>query len=64
MKLVSWNVNGIRAAMKYGFFDVVKKIDPDVLCLQETKASREQITVDLPGYLQFWNSADRRGYSG
>jgi len=64
MKLVSWNVNGIRAAMKNGFFDVVKKIDPDVLCLQETKAAREQITVDLPGYLQFWNSADRRGYSG
>lgn len=64
MKLVSWNVNGIRAAIKNGFCDAVAKMDPDVLCLQETKAIQEQITVDLPGYLQYWNSADKRGYSG
>jgi exodeoxyribonuclease-3 len=64
MKLISWNVNGIRAALKKGFLDFVKQENPDVLCLQETKAERSQVMLELPGYHQFWNSADKKGYSG
>lgn len=64
MKLISWNVNGLRAVLKKGFLDFVRKEKPDVLCLQEIKATREDVTVELPGYEQFWNSAARKGYSG
>ncbi len=64
MKLISWNVNGLRAVLKKGFVDFVRKEKPDVLCLQEIKAAREDVTVELPGYEQFWNSAERKGYSG
>lgn len=64
MKLISWNVNGLRAVLKKGFLDFVRKEKPDVLCLQEIKAAREDVTVELPGYEQFWNSAERKGYSG
>jgi exodeoxyribonuclease-3 len=67
MKLVSWNVNGIRASIKKGFCDFVNDEQPDVLCLQEIKAQREQVDLewaDELGYYQIWNSADKKGYSG
>ncbi|RMD57964.1 exodeoxyribonuclease III [Candidatus Woesearchaeota archaeon] len=64
MKLISWNVNGIRAILKKGFLDFVEEHSPDVLCLQETKARPEQVDLSLPGYEMFWNSAERKGYSG
>ena len=64
MKLLSWNVNGIRAIMKNGFYDFLHSENPDILCLQETKAHPEQINVQLDDYHQYWNAAERRGYSG
>jgi exodeoxyribonuclease-3 len=65
MKLYSWNVNGIRAVVKKGLFQsFVKAHRPDVLCLQETKAERGQIEIDLPGYHEYWHSAVKKGYSG
>jgi exodeoxyribonuclease III len=65
MKLYSWNVNGIRAVVKKGVFQsFVKEHRPDVLCLQETKAERGQIEIDLPGYHEYWHSALKKGYSG
>ena len=65
MKIISWNVNGIRAVHKKGFFaPFIKKYQPDILCLQETKAEQHQSEVDLPDYEEFWNSAERKGYSG
>jgi exodeoxyribonuclease III len=64
MLLVSWNVNGIRAALKKGFLDVVDKLDPDIMCIQETKAQQEQVALELKGYYQYWNSAEKKGYSG
>jgi exodeoxyribonuclease-3 len=65
MKIYSWNVNGIRAVVKKGTFQsFVAKHRPDILCLQETKAERGQIEIDLPGYHEYWNSALKKGYSG
>ncbi|RWZ78645.1 MAG: exodeoxyribonuclease III [Candidatus Microsaccharimonas sossegonensis] len=65
MKLYSWNVNGIRAVLGKGTFQTfVKEHDPDVICLQETKAKPDQVKLDLPGYYLYWNSADKAGYSG
>jgi len=65
MKLYSWNVNGIRAALRSGHFTTfVKEHQPDVLCLQETKAQQGQAEVDLPDYEEYWNSAVKKGYSG
>lgn len=65
MKLVSWNVNGIRAVdRKNLFMPMIKKLKPDVLCLQETKAQQHQSPIDLPDYDEFWNSAEKKGYSG
>ena len=65
MRLVSWNVNGIRAVSKKGLFiPFVEELNPDVICLQETKAQRFQSEVDLPDYEEHWNSALRKGYSG
>jgi len=65
MKLYSWNVNGIRALHKKGLFRAfIEAHRPDVLCLQETKAERGQIEVDLPAYHEYWNSATRKGYAG
>jgi len=65
MKLYSWNVNGIRAVLNKGTFQTfIAEHQPDVLCLQETKAKPEQVTLDLPGYHLYWNSADKAGYSG
>lgn len=65
MKIYSWNVNGIRAVLKKGDFQsFLARHDPDILCLQETKAERGQVEVDLPGYVEYWNSAVKKGYSG
>ncbi len=63
-KIVSWNVNGIRAAIKKGFADVVRELDADVFCVQETKARPEQVDLDLAGYSGHWHWAEKRGYSG
>lgn len=64
MKLISWNVNGLRACLGKGFLDFAASADADVICLQETKMQPEQADFDLPGYHRFWNSADKKGYSG
>ncbi len=65
MKIVSWNVNGIRAVHNKGLFlPFVDEYKPDIICLQETKAKEHQSEVDLPGYEEYWNSAERAGYSG
>ncbi len=64
MKLVSWNVNGIRAALEKGFMDAFTALDADVFCLQETKCQPGQVSLDLPGYHQYWYSAEKKGYSG
>lgn len=65
MKIYSWNVNGIRAVINKGAFqEFVKKHQPDILCLQETKAQQGQAVIDLPGYEEYWNSAEKKGYSG
>ncbi len=64
MKLISWNVNGIRACIKKGFLDFFNAADADILCLQETKVSPGQVSLELPGYHQYWNCAKRPGYSG
>lgn len=65
MKLISWNVNGLRAVLKKGFMEFFKDVNADIFCVQETKMQQGQIEdFDLPGYLQFWNSAEKKGYSG
>ena len=64
MKLVSWNVNGIRACVKKGFLEYFKEMDADIFCLQETKLQEGQITLELEGYHQYWNYALKKGYSG
>ena len=64
MKLISWNVNGIRACMQKGFMDFFSEADADVFCIQESKLQEGQISLDLPGYEQYWNYAQRKGYSG
>lgn len=65
MKLYSWNVNGIRAVHNKGLFmPFITKHQPDILCLQETKAQQDQSEVDLPEYIEYWNSAEKKGYSG
>jgi exodeoxyribonuclease-3 len=65
MKIYSWNVNGIRAVVKKGTFqDFIAKHQPDILCLQETKAIQGQAEIDLPDYIEYWNSANKKGYSG
>lgn len=63
-KFVSWNVNGLRACLKKGFMDVFRMLDADVFCVQETKMQEGQAILDLPGYQQYWNSAEKKGYSG
>ena len=64
MKLISWNVNGLRACLGKGFTDAFEALDADFFCLQETKLQAGQVTLDLPGYHQFWNYAEKKGYSG
>ena len=63
-KMISWNVNGLRACVTKGFLDFFKEIDADIFCLQETKLSEGQIELDLLGYYDYWNYADKKGYSG
>ena len=64
MRLISWNVNGLRACVQKGFPDFFRDVDADCFCLQETKLQPDQISLELPGYVQFWNSAEKKGYSG
>ncbi len=64
MKFISWNVNGLRACMKKGFLEFFKTMNADAFCLQETKLQEGQIDLELPGYHQFWNYAEKKGYSG
>ncbi len=64
MKLISWNVNGIRACLTKGFLDYIAAINPDIICLQEVKARLEQVNIDIPGYSLVWHSAEKPGYSG
>ena len=64
MKLVSWNVNGIRAVLGKNFMEDFNKLDADIFCLQETKLSEGQLELELPGYFQYWNYAEKKGYSG
>ncbi|WP_430535485.1 exodeoxyribonuclease III [Listeria rocourtiae] len=64
MKLISWNVNGLRAAEKKGFMDYFREVDADIFCVQETKLQQGQIDLDLSGYHDYWNYAVKKGYSG
>lgn len=64
MKFISWNVNGLRACVQKGFLDYFNFINADIFCLQETKLQAGQISLDIPGYKQFWNYAEKKGYSG
>lgn len=64
MRLVSWNVNGIRACVQKGFLDTFKEMDADIFCLQETKLQKGQLELELDGYYQYWNYAEKKGYSG
>ena len=64
MKFISWNVNGLRACMQKGFLDYFTQTDADIFCLQETKLQAGQVDLSLPGYFQYWNYAERKGYSG
>jgi exodeoxyribonuclease-3 len=65
MKIVSWNVNGIRAVLKKDILlPFIEELQPDILCLQETKANKDQVEIDLPQYEEYWYSADKKGYSG
>lgn len=64
MKMISWNVNGLRAAMGKGFMDFFRQQEADIFCLQETKLQEGQIQLDMPGYYQYWNYAEKKGYSG
>ena len=63
-KLISWNVNGLRACVGKGFMDFFNEVDADVFCIQESKLQEGQIDLDLPGYHQYWNYAEKKGYSG
>ena len=64
MKIVSWNVNGLRAVLNKGFLDFFQLADADIFCLQETKMQQEQANFDFPGYEEYWNCAQKKGYSG
>lgn len=64
LRLISWNVNGLRAVVGKGFTEIFTELDADIFCLQETKLQSGQITLSLPGYRQYWNYAEKKGYSG
>ena len=64
MKLISWNVNGIRACLTKGFMDFFNEVDADIFCIQESKVSAGQVELEMPGYHQYWNYAEKKGYSG
>ena len=63
-KMISWNVNGLRACVDKGFLDYFNEVDADVFCIQESKLQEGQIELELPGYHQYWNYAEKKGYSG
>lgn len=64
MRIISWNVNGLRAVLNKGFLDFFNKINADIFCIQETKMQKEQANFDFPGYYEYWNCAEKKGYSG
>jgi exodeoxyribonuclease-3 len=64
MKLISWNLNGIKSAVSKGLKDFIVKENPDIICFQETKSPKERFTLDIPGYHEYWNYAQKPGYSG
>ena len=64
MKIISWNVNGFRSLMNRNFLDIFTTLDADIYCLQETKLQSGDGGIDLPGFLQYWNYAERKGYAG
>ena len=64
MKIISWNVNGLRAVLNKGFLDFFKTVDADIFCMQETKMQKEQANFDFQGYEEYWNCAEKKGYSG
>ena len=64
MKLISWNVNGIRACVSKGFMDFFNEVDADIFCIQESKMQAGQLELEMPGYYQYWNYAEKKGYSG
>ncbi len=64
MELISWNVNGLRAILSKGFLQYITEAEPDILCVQETKAQETDVNIEVPGYQLFWNSAEKKGYSG
>ncbi len=64
MRIISWNVAGLRACVKKGFFETMKELNPDIVCLQEVKAEPSQVSIDMDGYDVIWNPANKRGYSG
>lgn len=64
MKFISWNVNGLRACMGKGFMDAFNSLDADIFCIQESKLQAGQIEIEIPGYFQYWNYAEKKGYSG
>ncbi len=64
MKLISWNVNGIRACVQKGFLEFFQEVDADIFCIQESKMQEGQLELELPGYYQYWNYAEKKGYSG
>ena len=63
-KMISWNVNGLRACLGKGFLEYLKETDADIFCIQESKLQEGQVDLDLPGYHQYWNYAEKKGYSG
>ena len=63
-KMISWNVNGIRACVKKGFLDYFEEVDADIFCVQETRVQEGQIDLELRGYHQYWSYAEKKGYSG
>ena len=64
MKLISWNVNGLRACVQKGFLEFFNKVNADIFCIQESKLQEGQINLELDGYYQYWNYAEKKGYSG
>ena len=64
MKIISWNVNGLRACMNKGFKEFLESENPDIICVQETKMQKEQANFNFEGYYEYWNSAEKKGYSG
>ena len=64
MKLISWNVNGLRACVTKGFKERFQELDADIFCIQESKLQEGQIDLELPGYYQYWSYAEKKGYSG